>query len=120
QVGTAMNLAYCYERMGRTATAWSMWLQAAAAAAAKGQIERHDIAVGRASQLQAQLRHATVLVKPQSARQAIRIAIDRAPLPRTEWGLPVPLDPGKHELAAVADGFRGWNHEFVVSDGVEP
>lgn len=120
QVGTAFNLAYCYERMGRTTTAWSMWVEAAAAAAAKGQHARQEAALSRASALQANLLHATVTVTPQSARDLVRLAIDRSPLLRTAWGLPVPLDPGRHELQAAADGFQTWSHEFVVAPGVEP
>ncbi len=120
QVGTVLNLAYCYERMGRTATAWSMWIEAAAAAAAKGQHARQEAAIARANALQRDLVHATVTVAPQAARDLVMVAIDRTPLPRTVWGLPVPLDPGTHELMAVADGYQTWSHEFVVAAGVEP
>ena len=120
QVGTAFNLAYCYERMGRTATAWSMWVEAAAAAAAKGQHARKEAALSRASALQANLLHATITVTPQAARDLVRLAIDRSPLPRTAWGLPVSMDPGRHELQATADGYQTWSHEFVVAPGVEP
>lgn len=120
QVGTAFNLAYCYERMERTATAWSMWVEAAAAAAAKGQHARQQAALSRAGALQASLLHATVTVTPQAARDLVRLSIDRMPLMRTAWGLPVALDPGKHELLAAADGYQTWSREFVVALGVEP
>ena len=44
QVGTTLNLAFCYERIGKTASSWSMWLDGAAQAAAKGQRERETLA----------------------------------------------------------------------------
>jgi hypothetical protein len=120
QIGTALNLAYCYEKLGRTATAWSVWLEAAAAAAAKGDREREAFAAGRANRLQAQLLHVTVTVAPQPAGPRMRVAIDRTPLPDTDWGLPVPIDPGQHELSASAAGFRARNQTFTVAKGAEP
>jgi hypothetical protein len=120
QVGTALNLAYCYEQLGRTASAWSTWLKAASEATAKGQTERADVASVRAALLQKRLVHLTVTVKPQRARQRIQVTIDRAPLAPTDWGVPLPQDPGDHELVATADGFRPWRSRCTVATGAEP
>jgi hypothetical protein len=120
QVGTALNLAYCYEQLGRTASAWSTWLEAAAAATAKGQTERADVASVRAALLKTRLLHLTITVRPQRARERIRITVDSAPVPPDQWGAQVPEDPGDHELVATADGFRSWHSRFSVGTGTEP
>ena len=120
QVGTALNLAYCYENLGRTATAWSVWLQAAAAAAAKGDRVREEFATSRANALQPLLLRVTITVAPQPSRESIELAIDGAPLARTEWGLPLPLDPGEYELRATAPGFRPWFSKFMVAKNRVP
>jgi hypothetical protein len=120
QVGTALNLAYCYEHLGRTSTAWSVWQMAAAAATAKGETERAAVASVRAAVLQARLLHVTVAVQAQPARDRIHLAIDHVPLPPEKWGLPVPEDPGDHELLASAEGFRPWRLTCLVTAGAEP
>jgi hypothetical protein len=120
QVGTAMNLAYCYEHLGRTATARSVWLRAAAAAAAKGEIDREEFARNRARMLEPQLLHATITVTPQAAAQAVRVVVDQTALLQIEWGSPVPLDPGEHDLMAMAAGSRPWRQKFTVARGMEP
>src|SRR5258706_6398517 len=50
-VGTLLNLAQCYEKMGRTATAWATYHEAAAAARANGQMYREQKAARAADGL---------------------------------------------------------------------
>jgi hypothetical protein len=114
QVGTMLNLAYCYENIGRTASAWSMWLQAAAAAAEKGETEREEFARYRAQQLEPHLLRVTIAVAPQRASEWMELTIDLAPFARSQWGMPTPLDPGEYELRASAAGERPWSWRFTV------
>src|SRR5262245_8870421 len=51
-VGTALNLADCYERMGRWASAWAEFRSAASAAHTVGAREREELAGGRAQALE--------------------------------------------------------------------
>jgi hypothetical protein len=120
QVGTTMNLADCHEHLERFATAWSFWLQAASFAAAKGEHDREDFARSRARQLEAKLLRATVVVAKQPAGEGLRLAIDDVALPETAWGVPIPLDPGEHELLAMGEGFRPWRQSFSIAQGLEP
>src|SRR5262245_3168255 len=61
-VGTLLNLADCREHQGRTATAWAIWLEAAAAARTAGQAERESLARQRAEALKTRLVTLTIEV----------------------------------------------------------
>ncbi|MBL8743281.1 MAG: hypothetical protein JNK04_19355, partial [Myxococcales bacterium] len=50
-IGTLLHLGDCYERIGRTASAWAAFLEAASLAEAAGQQPRFEIATTRASAL---------------------------------------------------------------------
>jgi hypothetical protein len=116
QVGTTLNLAFCYERLGKTATSWSIWLDGAAEAAAKGQFEREGLARRRAATLESRLLRITILVAPQPNVDAIDLQIDGVSLPKSRWGAPTPVDPGQHWLLATAEGRRPWRTTIEVDD----
>jgi hypothetical protein len=116
QPGTLLNLATCYEGLGRTASAWSTWLQAADAAAAKGESEREAFARYRASQLEPRLLRVTVTVADQPARERIGVTLDGAALARDALGVARPTDPGEHELRAAGGGLEPWALRFAVDE----
>src|SRR5258706_9020963 len=51
-IGTQFNLATCYERAGRTASAWTLFLEVASAARAAHQPDREKLARSRAADLE--------------------------------------------------------------------
>src|SRR5215471_15599831 len=59
-VGTALNLADCYERMGRWASAWAEFRSAASAAHGVGAREREELAEARAKALEGRLSYLTI------------------------------------------------------------
>src|SRR5882672_1040058 len=61
-VGTLLNLALCYERQGKVASAWSTYRAAAAGARTAGQAERESMARQRASALEPRLSRLTVAI----------------------------------------------------------
>jgi serine/threonine-protein kinase len=116
QVGTMLNLAYCYENLGKTASGWSMWLEAAAAAEAKGQDKREEFARRRAAQLESRLLRVTITVAPQRDIESIDVQLDGASVPRGRWGAPTPVDPGQHWVQASGAGRRPWWARIDVDD----
>jgi tetratricopeptide (TPR) repeat protein len=54
-VGTQFNLADCWERLGRTASAWALFLDVAAVTKAAGQADRERAARDRAAALEPKL-----------------------------------------------------------------
>jgi tetratricopeptide (TPR) repeat protein len=54
-IGTQFNLAHCWEKLGRTASAWALFLDVAAAAKADNQEKREAAARERAKALEPRL-----------------------------------------------------------------
>jgi hypothetical protein len=100
-LGTLLNLSDCFERTGRTASAWVRYREAAAMAVQQGQREREAIARGRVEALEPRLCR---LVVRTSHRPSLDVARDGVKVDRAALGLPVPVDPGPHVVTADAPG----------------
>jgi len=111
--GVLMNLGDCYEKIGRTASAWRTFGDAASAAAHVGREGDELESRRRQAALEPRLDHLTIHVADDAA--GLSLKNDGAEIPREEWNLPIPLDPGVHELAAVAPGRQEWKQSFEVS-----
>src|SRR5262245_52618218 len=90
--GTLLNLAVCHEAQGRTATAWTEYKAAVAMSRSDGNAEREHIANARMQALEPSLCHVT-LIPPQSPDPDLSITLDGAVVDRTNWGIPMPVDP---------------------------
>jgi hypothetical protein len=113
-VGTALNLADCYEKMGRTASAWAEFRGAASAARSVGSKEREQLAETRAKALENKLSYLTITTtaKLTPGAQLIR---DGSVIDPAVIGTPIPIDPGRHDIEVVAGGKRKWSVEVDVS-----
>jgi len=106
-IGTQFNLADCYERVGRTATAWATFLDVASAAKASGQDARESVARSRAAALEAKLSKLAVVVSVTVAGLEVRRGGDV--VGATLWGTPTPVDPGNYTVEASAPGKKKWS-----------
>ncbi len=116
--GTLLNLANCYEKLGRTATAWATYREAASAANAAGRADYVASAQRHADALAPHLAKLTTTVaQPVDGLQVRRDGVDVA---RAEWGVPIPVDAGSHNLEASAPGFKPWSSSVdVAQDGAQ-
>jgi len=105
-IGTEFNLARCYELQGRLASARAMYRRVMEETHAAGQSERETVARDLSAQLQSRVPRLVLHVA--SPVPALEIRLDEAPVSGTDWATPVELDPGGHELEAVAPGFITW------------
>src|SRR6478609_6173598 len=105
--GTLLNLADCYEHLGRVGSAWNAFEAAAALAKANGKRERERVARERAALLFPRLSRLT-LVAPRGAPNGLSITLDGAALPPSAWSTPLVVDPGSHQLEAHAPGRQGF------------
>lgn len=97
-VGTRFNLADCEERRGRLATAWSLFRGVFSELAIED--DRRPIAEQRAKQLEARLPKVTLLRLPETPSD-IRVRVDGVELGEGSFGVPLPMDPGSHELSLL-------------------
>jgi hypothetical protein len=107
-VGTLLNLAECYEKQGRTASAWATYLEAETLATRLNQAPRATFAAQRARQLVVTLpRLAIRVTETRSEGNAVTVTVrrDGEALARPAWSTLVPVDPGEHRIEASAPGF---------------
>jgi hypothetical protein len=100
-VGTRFNLADCEERRGRIATAWSLFRSVLS------ELARHDdrrpIAEHRAKALEPRMPRLT-LVRAADTPAGLRVRVDGVELGEGSLGVPLPMDPGSHELQLLLPG----------------
>jgi|HubBroStandDraft_1064217.scaffolds.fasta_scaffold25508_2 hypothetical protein len=113
-IGTLFNLADCYEHIGRTASAWSDFLEVADTARSAGETEREGIARERASRLVPHLPHLIFVRSDPGAAGQIRL--DGSALGEGALGAGLPVDPGKHLIEAVGPGKKPWASQVDVGD----
>jgi hypothetical protein len=112
-VGTLYRLADCWEHTGRSASAWSSYLEVASLAKAAGQPERERAARQAAQALEPKLSRLRLVVA--APEPDLTVSIDGVSLGRAAWGSAVPIDPGTHSLAARAPKKRSYEAKIEVA-----
>ncbi len=126
--GTLLNLADCYERIGRTASAWARYKELLPLAMNEAAQDRAAIARKKIAELEPRLAYVTITVtKPLPG---MRVSLGAVELGRAVWGTAVPVDPGTHEITARADGYEpvtvavtiteAGQHEPVAIEALQP
>lgn len=113
-VGTLLYLADCYEQVGKTASAWAAFREAASLAKAAGQSEREAVAQRRAASLSPRLSRITMVVPPEADHPGLLVLRNGVSVPREIWGMPMPVDPGKHEYEISAPGKKASRIEIEL------
>ncbi len=118
-VGAKVELARCYERWGRIASAWTQWTRVEALARRKGQSDRQTEAAARAEALRSRVARLTVEVSSDAAATP-GLTVRRGPVDvgRAQWGTSVPIDTGTHEIVATAPGYVPFRTSIrIAADG---
>jgi hypothetical protein len=114
--GTQLGLAECYERLGRTASAWSAYLEVATSSAGKGPKDRQTLARSRATALEPKLTRLTLSIAPEASQMpGFSVTRNGAGVGRELWGAAIAVDPGQHTLEASAPGMTSWTQTVDVS-----
>jgi tetratricopeptide (TPR) repeat protein len=111
-IGTKFNLADCYEHVGRTATARTLFLDVAAVAREAGQGDREQVATARAKDLEPQIHRLTIDVSGKQSGLTIRR--DGVEVPPSQWGAPQFVDPGAYDVSVTAPGKKEWKSHVDV------
>ncbi|MES1188090.1 MAG: hypothetical protein ABUL60_30005 [Myxococcales bacterium] len=117
-VGTLLYLGECYERVGKTASAWATFREAASLANNMNQGDRARVAGSRAQDLEPRLSRLSVELAPEVARIA-GVVVKRG-TQRVEpslYGIPLPVDPGEYNVEVSAPGYETWTTPIKVESG---
>lgn len=112
--GTLLNLAACYETVGRLASAWLAYTEAAVAARRDGRADRVNFAEQRITRLEPKLSRLTVVVSAGAEVEGLEVRLNGALLGSASRGVPTPLDPGTYRIEATAPGKKRWSEQLVI------
>jgi hypothetical protein len=111
-VGALLNLAESHAKLGHTATAWTLYRQAVAAAAESNDTERKAVAEQLAVGLEPRLSYLTIRIA--APPDGLTIRRDGVEVPREQWARS-PVDPGSHRIEASAPGRVPWSGPVYVT-----
>lgn len=104
--GTLLRLADCYETMGKTASAWALFVEARAAAAVAGHADEETLAAERAHHLEQRL--SKIALHVEESVEGEELKINGTSVPASAWGSALPVDPGLQHIEVSAPGHSGW------------
>jgi len=107
--GTLLDLGTCYERNGQTASAWATFQEAENAARQASHDDWAERAHAHVVALDPRLERLVVAVDPRALVRGLAVQRDGIPVEASAWGLPIPVDPGRHEVRASAPGKLDWS-----------
>jgi hypothetical protein len=117
-LGTLLNLAECEAQLGKTASAWALFLEATYQAKSSGQTKRENAARARVNALEPKLSKLTITAVLNGT--PLEIKRDGAVVKPTLLGTPIPLDPGTHTISASAPGKQPWSTTITVTAEPRP
>lgn len=114
-IGTQFQLADCYERLGKRATAYRLFDEVASRCAALGATEHAQLALQRKAALESQLQYLALEI--QLPLDGLDLSLDQRPIPREKWADRLPVDPGVHNFVARAPGYAPLTGTVTVLAG---
>jgi len=115
-LGTRLNLATCFEKIGKLASAWGLYRESADLAKRAGDLKRSAYAEQQAALLEPRLPKLTITA-PASAPTGLTVQRDGVALGAAELGLALYVDPGAHEVTASAPGFATFQTSVTIREG---
>jgi hypothetical protein len=117
-VGTLLYLGECYERIGKTASAWATFREAASLANNSNQADRARVASGRAQDIEPKLSHLSIELAPDVARiPGVIVKRSGQRVESSLYGTPLPVDPGEYRVEVSAPGYETWTTPIKVESG---
>ncbi|MDC3956807.1 hypothetical protein [Polyangium jinanense] len=116
-IGTLLYLGDCQEKLGKFATAWATFREAADAARRAGQPDREKIGRTRADALEAKLSRLVIEVPDSILRDGFVVRRDGLEVGSVLWNTGVPIDPGTYKIEATAPGKVPYSTSVVIERG---
>jgi len=115
-LGTRLNLAACYEHIGKLATAWGIYRESIELAKKAGDVKRRDYAQKQAAALEPRLPKLSISV-PAKLPAGFIVKRDATLVDTGALGVALYIDPGSHEIIASAPGFEAFKQTVTVVEG---
>lgn len=106
------NLAECYERLGRLASAYRLYSRVGEQMHQQGDDERAQIARRRAELLRGRM--CGVTVEPKKVVSNMQIKLGARTLAPNLWGTVAPIDAGTYSVQVTAPGKKTWSSEVEI------
>lgn len=116
-MGTQYRLAECYEGLGRTASAWALFIEVADDAKRAGSAARETQARKRAEALEPKLPGLVIKVEGREGSRGLRVLRNGVAVSTAEWDVRLPVDPGEHSIEATAPGKKAFEQKVSVKEG---
>ena len=112
--GTVLNLGECEEKLGHLAAAWELYQRVVHALPPSD--DRQRIARADADALESRVSR-VVLVASKSAPPDMEILNGPVRLTASSLTVPIPVDPGQHELTVSAPGYSPRVYRMTLAPG---
>jgi len=112
--GTLINLAACYEKLGRLASAWETWRGALQVLTPSD--ERRPAVERLAEAMEKRVPRLFIELAP-GAPAGTRVARDSVDLGAASLGVGLPVDPGRHLVIVTAPGRLERRYDVEVGEG---
>jgi hypothetical protein len=113
--GTVLNLALCYEKLGKLTLAYGTYGDALSRAITERRSEREAFAREHLALLAGRMPKLTLRVG--DAARGLEVRIDGAAVPPSAWGVATPVDPGRHSVEATAPAYARYWALVTVAEG---
>ena len=115
-LGTRLNLATCYEHIGKLASAWGLYRESIELARKAGDVKRADYAQKQATALEPRLPKLAISA-PANPPAGFTVKRDDTPIDAGGLGVALYVDPGTHQITASAPGFEPFAVTVTLVEG---
>jgi tetratricopeptide (TPR) repeat protein len=110
-------LGACYEKVGRLASAWAAYRDAAAIADRQGNAERANASREKAAELEPKLARVTIDASAVRTVHGLVVTVDDIEQPKAALDAELPIDEGPHVITASAEDYKPWKTTIEIQDG---
>lgn len=115
-LGTRLNLATCYEHIGKLASAWGLYRESIELAKKAGDSKRADYAQKQATALEPRLPKLAISA-PASPPPGFVVKRDDTAVDAGALSVALYVDPGTHNVTASAPGFEAFTATVTLVEG---
>lgn len=115
-LGTRLNLATCYEHIGKLASAWGLYRESIELAKKAGDTKRAEYAQKQAAALEPRLPKLAISA-PANPPAGFVVKRDETTVDAGALGVALYVDPGTHQVTASAPGFESFSVTINVAEG---